>query len=61
MACGKPVFASNIRGNVDLIDQGKGGELFDPNDSVMLSKLFDNVLPNSSLLSQYGIYNKKKR
>lgn len=60
MACGKPVFASNIRGNVDLIDQGKGGELFDPNDSVMLSKLFDNVLPNSSLLSQYGIYNKKK-
>ena len=32
MACGLPIIASNIRGNVDLIDPGKGGWLVDPND-----------------------------
>ena len=32
MAAGLPCVASKIRGNVDLIDEGKGGYLFDPTD-----------------------------
>lgn len=32
MACGLPIVASNIRGNYDLIDQGKGGYLVNPKD-----------------------------
>ena len=32
MAAGLPCVVSKIRGNVDLIDEGKGGYLFDPTD-----------------------------
>lgn len=32
MACGLPIIASNIRGNMDLIDAGKGGWLVNPTD-----------------------------
>lgn len=33
MACGLPIIASDIRGNVDLIDPEKGGWLVDPRDT----------------------------
>ena len=33
MACGLPIAASNIRGNTDLIDNGRGGFLVEPNDA----------------------------
>ena len=33
MACGLPIIASNIRGNVDLIDPEMGGWLVDPRDT----------------------------
>lgn len=32
MACGLPIIASEIRGNIDLIDEGKGGYLVKPTD-----------------------------
>lgn len=32
MACGLPIICSNIRGNVDLIDEGKGGFVIEPKD-----------------------------
>ncbi len=32
MACGLPIIASKIRGNVDLIDEGEGGWLMAPTD-----------------------------
>jgi len=32
MACGLPVVCSGIRGNVDLIEDGKGGYLCKPTD-----------------------------
>jgi glycosyltransferase EpsD len=32
MAAGLPIVCSRIRGNVDLIQDGKGGYLFDPHD-----------------------------
>ena len=32
MAAGLPVACSRIRGNTDLIDEGKGGFMFDPSD-----------------------------
>lgn len=60
MASKKAVFASRIRGNVDLIDEGKGGQLFAPDDSEILAGLFDQFLPQRDLLQQYGSYNERK-
>ena len=33
MACGLPIVATRIRGNTDLIDQGRGGFLLEPDDA----------------------------
>ena len=44
MACGLPVIASRIRGNVDLIDEGKGGYLFSPHDSRELAECIMNMI-----------------
>lgn len=60
MAAGKPVFASKIRGNVDLIDEYQGGLFFDPADFKSLTYLFDNYLDNLSLLTKMGTYNQIK-
>ena len=46
MASGIPVLCSNIRGNTDLIDDGKGGLLFNPKnteDIIEKIKMFLNV------------------
>ena len=43
MICGLPVICSNIRGNIDLIDDGIGGYLFNPenvNDLLRVINLF---------------------
>lgn len=60
MAMGKPVLVSKIRGNVDLIDEGKGGYLFNPVDVEKLANLIDLMLDNQSLREKVGIYNKEK-
>lgn len=60
MAAGKPVFASRIRGNVDLIDEQRGGLFFDPADSQSLTKLLDHYLMKTSLLAEMGHYNQEK-
>lgn len=60
MAMGKPVLASKIRGNVDLIDAGKSGYLFNPVDVEKLANLIDLMLDNQSLREKVGIYNKEK-
>lgn len=60
MACGLPCIASNIRGNVDLIDEGKGGLLFDPFDYKEMSGLIQNINGNLKLQKMYGEYNQEK-
>lgn len=60
MAFGLPVLASNIRGNYDLIDEGLGGELFDPKDSKVLANKINKLLDKQSLMNSFGDYNKNK-
>lgn len=61
MAAGKPILCGNIRGNIDLIDEGYGGYLFNPNKIEDMANCINSIL----LLSederkQLGDYNKKK-
>lgn len=60
MACGKPIVASRIRGNVDLIDDGQGGYLVDTFDVGEYAKAVDKLLVNKTLLQNFGDYNIKK-
>ena len=48
MASGLPVICSNIRGNTDLIEDGKGGYLVEPNDVWELSDLIMKTKSNKS-------------
>lgn len=60
MAMGKPVIASNIRGNNDLIDDGDGGYLFDPTDVDKLANLVSMLSKSQDALSKLGRYNSIK-
>ena len=60
MASGTPCLAGNIRGNVDLIDTSKGGELFDPLDVSSVEEAISTELSNRDNWSQQGAYNQNK-
>lgn len=60
MASGTPCLVGNIRGNVDLIDPSKGGELFDPQDVQSVSDALDAELTHRDNWSQQGAYNRNK-
>jgi glycosyltransferase involved in cell wall biosynthesis len=51
MSAGLPCIASNVRGNVDLIEEGIGGFLRHPDDSVGFSKAI-NILASDKELSE---------
>lgn len=57
MACGLPCVASKIRGNVDLLDDGKGGFLFDLSDKTTLIKSVKILAENTKLRKNMGKYN----
>ena len=57
MSCGLPVACSKIRGNVDLIDDGVGGYLFNPK-SINDIRLKIETLINCSI--KFGEYNRNK-
>lgn len=59
MACGLPILASRIRGNIDLVDEGKGGYLFDPDDPVELAEEIKSVMMDDKIETM-GIYNVSK-
>lgn len=59
MGCGKAIIASRIRGNVDLIDQGKGGYLCNTDDIDMYVKAIDKLVLSSDKRKQFGGYNQK--
>ena len=60
MLAGLPCVVSNIRGNVDLIDNRKGGLLFSPKDFVSLAKAMSLMAESPVLRKQYGMYNKER-
>lgn len=47
MTAGLPVVCSKIRGNVDLIEEGKGGYLCDPSSSEDFSNALNNLIYNN--------------
>lgn len=59
MACGLPVIASKIRGNVDLVDEGQGGYLFEPANSDELAGYIENLVRNENTVMM-GLYNQNK-
>ena len=60
MACGKPIIASNIRGNIDLIDEGKGGILVEPKDIDGFSLAIKHYLENNEDMNKMKEYNSYK-
>lgn len=59
MACGLPVVASQIRGNVDLVDNDLGGFLVKTNDSEGYFNSFAKLL-DADVRQRLGNYNKSK-
>lgn len=59
MASGCPIVCSKIRGNVDLVENEKGGYLFVPADYQTLYLQLKNVIEDKSLYEEFGDYNKK--
>ncbi len=60
MACGLPIIASKIRGNVDLIDEGKGGYLVGPTDVEGFVSAIREVTDNEEYLQEMKEYNMKR-
>ena len=58
MAIGLPSIVSNIRGNVDLIEDGKGGFLCEPKDANQFAEAIQKMINSSELrykMSQYNL------
>lgn len=60
MTLGLPAIVSNIRGNTDLIDHNKGGFLFPPNDSFLLSQQLTKLINEPSIRKNFSLYNVEK-
>ncbi|HFU4350757.1 TPA: glycosyltransferase family 4 protein [Streptococcus suis] len=60
MASGLPVVCSEIRGNTDLIEDGKGGYLVEPSDVEGSAKYIKELIENSRLKSELGGFNLEK-
>lgn len=59
MACGLPVIASRIRGNTDLIEEGKGGYLVDPHNEDTMVQAIEQFIAHPAPASM-GEYNMKR-
>ena len=60
MAVGLPVICSKIRGNVDLIDNDKGGLLFLSNDKDECALCIEKLITNEKKRNVYKTYNLDK-
>lgn len=60
MAMGKPIIASDIRGNKDLIDDKEGGLLFNPRNAAHLSEHIITMLNNELFRKTASTYNTEK-
>ena len=54
MAAGLPIVCSNIRGNVDLIENGVNGYLVDPKDSVGFARYIEKIISDKTLRFKMG-------
>ncbi len=58
MAAGLPVVASRIRGNIELIEDGKGGYLVDCHDSAAFAQAISKVLHSD--MEAMGVANRER-
>lgn len=59
MACGLPVICSDIRGNNELVIQGKGGKRVNANDSYAFAHEIQTLVSSLERREQYGNFNQK--
>lgn len=59
MAVGLPVVCSKIRGNIDLIEEGIGGYLAEPNDVDGFVNAINKLTDNAELREKIGKHNQK--
>lgn len=59
MACGLPCIASKIRGNVDLLDEGKGGYLREASNSEEMAHCLRCLVEDSNLRKKMSKHNLK--
>lgn len=60
MACGLPIVASDVRGNCDLIDNGKGGFLLPPHDVDGFVRAIRTVLADEQLRQAMKAHNRRR-
>lgn len=60
MACGLPIVASNIRGNIDLVDNDQGGYLVAPNDVDGFVSSIRKLMNDTQKQEQMRKYNLEK-
>lgn len=60
MACGLPVITCNTSSMPELIDHGKGGFLFDPEDLSQAIEFVKTLSETPSLAEDMGAYNRNK-
>jgi len=60
MSSGLPCLAGRIRGNVDLIDEGDGGYLFDPKSEDEIRDAVSKMLDGATGTKAFGRYNFEK-
>lgn len=58
MAMGKAVVGSRIRGNVDLLEDKRGGVLLEPDDAVGFAVAIETILRDEELRQKMGEHNK---
>ena len=60
MAAGLPCVASRIRGNIDLLEDGKGGFLCAPDDIDGMSRAINALLESEELRKSFGGHNAER-
>jgi len=59
MSCGLPIVATNVRGNRDLITNGKNGIIVPPCNPKKLSEAISTLLDDKNLGESYGLHARK--
>lgn len=60
MASGLPCVVTKIRGNTDLIDEGKGGFCINPNDVELFAEALDTLSCDKFMRRRFSTYNLEK-
>ena len=60
MSFGVPCVVSNVRGNRDLIVDGKGGFVVEPTDDLAFAEKIQEILADENLQIQFGAFNKNR-